>query len=98
MAERRPLIEGLKAPAPPVDLPRLDEVRIDWRVVVFAFALSIAAGVLCGVAAAWKASRSEPQDALRSGGRCSMPSRGHWLLCYGSNGDRFLVSVTPPNT
>ncbi len=51
----------------PVDLPRLDEVAIDARVLAFAFALATLAGALFGSLPAWQASKADPQDALRSG-------------------------------
>jgi len=59
----------------PVDLPRLDEVHLDVRALLFAFSVSIAAGLLFGLIPAWRAARSEPQDALR-GGRTATQGRG----------------------
>ena len=67
-------VRGLVAWAP-VDVPRLDEVHLDWRAVLFAFGASALAGVLFGLIPAWRASRSEPQDALRSGGRSATEGR-----------------------
>jgi predicted permease len=49
----------------PVDLPRLDEVRIDAVVLAFAFGLSLAAGLLFGLLPALRLSRTDPQSALR---------------------------------
>jgi predicted permease len=51
----------------PVDLPRLNEIAIDARVLAFAFALAALAGALFGSLPAWQASKADPQDALRSG-------------------------------
>ncbi len=59
----------------PVDLPRLDEVHLDYRALLFAFAMSLISGLLFGFIPAWRASRSEPQDALRTGGRGSTQAR-----------------------
>ena len=59
----------------PVDLPRLDEVHVDYRALLFAFSTALAAGLLFGLAPAWRAALSEPQDALRSGGRSATTSR-----------------------
>ncbi len=53
----------------PVNLPRLDEVAVDWRALLFALASSIVCGLLFGAIPAWRAAHSEPQDALRCGGR-----------------------------
>ena len=58
-------IDLLKAYAP-AGIPRLDEVALDGRVVVFATMLVAAAALLFGFLPAWRASRSDPQDALRS--------------------------------
>jgi predicted permease len=49
-------------PAPvPLDL----RITVDWRVLLFAFALSVASGVLLGAAPAWAASRPALANALR---------------------------------
>ncbi len=55
----------------PADLPRLDEVRLDARVLAFALGLTTATGLLFGFAPAWHGARAEPQDALKAGGRTS---------------------------
>lgn len=54
--------------APP-DTPRLDEVHLDLRVLLFALAITLATGLLFGLAPAWRAAAADPQDALKSGGR-----------------------------
>ncbi len=53
----------------PVDIPRLDEVRLDPWVLLFALTMAIGTGLLFGLAPAWRAARVDPQDTLRSGGR-----------------------------
>ena len=58
-------IDLLKAYAP-AGIPRLDEVALDGRVVVFATMLVAAAALMFGFLPAWRAGRSDPQDALRS--------------------------------
>src|SRR5579864_3909128 len=67
-------VRALVASAP-VDLPRLDEVHLDFRALVFALVVSLVAGLLFGLIPAWRAARSEPQDALRAGGRTSTQGR-----------------------
>lgn len=52
-----------------ITLPRFDGVRIDARVLGFAVALSVAAGVLFGIVPALRAMRANPGAALRDGGR-----------------------------
>jgi putative ABC transport system permease protein len=61
-------IDLLKAYGPS-GIPRLDEVALDGRVVGFATLLVAAAALLFGFLPAWRASRSNPQDALRSATR-----------------------------
>lgn len=53
--------------APP-DLPRLDQITLDWSVALFALAMSLATGLAAGLLPA-RASMRDPQDALKSGGR-----------------------------
>jgi putative ABC transport system permease protein len=53
----------------PSDIPRLAEVRTDWRMLLIALGLSVAAGVLFGVTPALHASGFDPARALREGGR-----------------------------
>jgi predicted permease len=53
--------------AAPIDLPRLQEVRLDWRVCLFALALSLVTGVLFGILPALRTTASAPVDALKAG-------------------------------
>src|SRR5262245_25259115 len=55
----------------PQDTPRLDEVTIDPGVLGFTACVSLLTGMLFGLAPAWKASRSNPNEALKEGGRGS---------------------------
>ena len=59
----------LVAVAPAGQLPRLDTVAIDQRVLAFAFGTTMLAALLFGVGPALVASRRDPQIALRDGGR-----------------------------
>jgi putative ABC transport system permease protein len=51
----------------PVNLPRLVEVGVDGRVLGFALLMSLATGIAFGILPAWRAARTEPQDALKAG-------------------------------
>lgn len=53
----------------PVDLPRMDEVRLDARVLLFTLAISILAGLLFGLLPAWRFAKADPQDSMKSGSR-----------------------------
>ncbi len=63
----------------PETLPRVDEIRIDWIVVVFAVLLALATGVLCALAPAFAAIRTNPNQTLKEGGR-SGSGGGHAQL------------------
>jgi len=52
--------------AAPVDLPRINEVTLNARVLWFAFILSALTGVLFGILPAWNVARTEPQEVLKS--------------------------------
>jgi putative ABC transport system permease protein len=60
----------------PIDLPRLDEVGLDGRVLWFAFALSAMTGLLFGMIPAWRSTAADPQEALRSNTRSSTETKG----------------------
>lgn len=64
----------------PETMPRIDEIRLDWQVVVFAIGLSLLTGFACGVAPAFAAMRTSANDALKEGGRTGTAGGGHaWL-------------------
>jgi predicted permease len=58
----------------PVELARLSEVRVDWRVLLFALSAAAISGLFFGLFPAWRLTRVDPQDAMRSGGRGSTES------------------------
>jgi predicted permease len=64
----------------PVDLPRLDEVRLDWRVLGFTVAISVLSGLFFGLLPAWRASRTDPQEAMKSGARGTTAGRSSGRL------------------
>jgi predicted permease len=69
----------------PKSLPRLDQISVDGRVLVFAVAASVLTGILFGVLPAWRMSRFDPLDALREGARSLASSRSRsrlqsWLV------------------
>jgi predicted permease len=53
----------------PGSLPRAGEVALDWHVLAFALAVSLASGLLFGLAAALRAPARELEQALRAGAR-----------------------------
>ena len=53
----------------PADTPRLMDVRMDWRVLVFTGALAILTGLVVGLAPALHISRGALAESLKSAGR-----------------------------
>jgi putative ABC transport system permease protein len=61
-------VSALKAIAPP-GTPRLDDVALDPRVLLFVAAVTLGTGLLFGIVPALHASRDEMSPALKEGGR-----------------------------
>ena len=59
----------------PAGVARFQQVRLDWVVLLFAFALSLCTSVLFGLWPAWQASRADVQLALKSGAHGGSDSR-----------------------
>jgi putative ABC transport system permease protein len=55
----------------PSNIPRLNEVRIDWVVLGFALLISISTGLLFGLAPALHSANVAPSSAIREGSRGS---------------------------
>ena len=53
----------------PSDTPRLLDVHLDWRVLLFTTALALLTGIAFGLAPALQSSRADITDSLKSGGR-----------------------------
>src|ERR1019366_1929106 len=51
-----------------VPLPRLNDIRVDWRVPLFSVSVSLATTIVCGLVPALQASRVSVKDALNHGG------------------------------
>ncbi|QSQ17730.1 ABC transporter permease [Myxococcus landrumensis] len=69
----------------PAELPRLDEVRVDGRVLAFALCVSLATGVLFGLLPALQASRPDLNAVLRQtgGGKLAGGQRSRDALVVG---------------
>src|SRR4029077_880337 len=68
-------VRALLASAP-VDLPRLDEVSLDVRVLVFALGISLGTGLVFGALPALRSALSSPFETLKSGSRSNTEGRG----------------------
>ena len=63
----------------PGNIPRLDEIGINGTVLAFTFGLSLATGVLFGLAPAWRAVKLDPNSSLKAGGRSGQGDGGLYL-------------------
>lgn len=69
-------LSAFRLPAPvPLDI----SVGVDWRVLLYTFALSVGAGVLFGLAPAWAATRPMLSSALKGEDPLARPGR-RWSL------------------
>ena len=68
----------------PRDIPRLFNVAVDTRILMFALLLSVATAVVFGLLPAWRLSRSDPARSLRDGDLTMTPglrrNRLHYTL------------------
>src|SRR5215472_164307 len=64
----------------PETLPRIQEIRLDGQVALFATVLSVLTGIVCGLAPAFAAFRTSVNETLKQGGRTGTVGGGHaWL-------------------
>jgi len=55
----------------PFNLPRLDEIHLDWRVLAFAAITAAFSTVVCGLFPAWRLSRTDPHESIKAGAGAS---------------------------
>ena len=60
-------------------VPRIQEMRLDWRLVVYTLACSVAVTVLCGLLPAFTATRWDMRGALAKAGRTQGRRTPHHL-------------------
>src|ERR1700678_4276971 len=63
------MLQGLIAMMPEGTLPNEAELRLNVPILLFTLAATMLAGILAGLAPAWYASRIDPAEALKEGGR-----------------------------
>lgn len=57
------------------DLPRVQEISLDWRIVLYTLACSMAAAVACGLLPALRGTRRDPAGTLATAGRSQVGGR-----------------------
>ena len=60
----------------PGNIPRLDDIGINGSVLAFTFILSLATGILFGLAPAWRALKVNVSSSLKAGGRSGQSEGG----------------------
>ncbi|MGO8787217.1 MAG: ABC transporter permease [Terriglobia bacterium] len=61
-------------------IPGIKELTLDWRVLIFTGAISLATGIAVGLAPAFKAAKSDVQDALKESAQSVSGAAGHKRL------------------
>jgi putative ABC transport system permease protein len=64
----------------PQDTPRLEEIRLDYRVVLFTLGISLATGLLFGLAPALQSARTDLNETLKESGRGGSDGRSRLRL------------------
>jgi putative ABC transport system permease protein len=64
----------------PETLPRISEIGMNWRVVVFAFFLAVVTGILCGLVPAFASLGTRVNETLKEGGDRGSAGTGHLRL------------------
>jgi putative ABC transport system permease protein len=74
------------------DLPRMDEIGLDWTVVLYTLASVVAVALLCGLLPAIRSARDDPAGTLSEAPRTQVSTRHslQWLLV----GAQVALSVT----
>ncbi len=64
----------------PESMPRVESISVDGRVVVFALILALATGILCSLAPAFAALRTNLTESLKEGARAGTGASSHSRL------------------
>ena len=64
----------------PETLPRVSEIGLDWKVVMFALGLAVLTGLACGCVPAFAAAHTGVNETLKEAGRTGSSGSGHARL------------------
>ena len=64
----------------PENLPRINDIHLNWVVIAFALLLALGTGILCALAPAYAALHTNMNEALKEGGRTGSVGGGHVRL------------------
>jgi putative ABC transport system permease protein len=64
------------------NLPRVEEIRLDWRIVLYSLVCSVLATLVCGLFPAIRGTRRDVSSSLTQGSRAQVSTRNRlqWLL------------------
>ena len=63
----------------PESMPRVDSIAVDAPVALFALLIALTTGILCSVAPAFAATRTDPMESLKEGSRTGATRSHAWL-------------------
>jgi predicted permease len=78
----------------PGNIPRLEDIEINGTVVAFTFGVSLATGILFGVAPMWRAIKVDLNTSLKAGGRTGQSDGGLHLRRRSLRGLLVISEVT----
>jgi predicted permease len=78
----------------PGNIPRLEDIAINDAVLVFTFGVSLATGILFGVAPVWRAVKVDLNTSLKAGGRSGQSDGGLHLRRHSLRGLLIVSEVT----
>jgi len=85
-------LRGLIALGPP-DIPRLEEASLDSGVFAFTLTISLFSAIIFGLAPAWRTSRKDPHESLKSGSGGAVGSRAMRRTCGMLVASEFALAV-----
>jgi len=77
----------------PIDLPRMDEVRLDARVFAFMAVIAALTSLGCGLLPAWHFAKADPHDAMKSISRSATSGRAAGRLRSALVGSEVALSA-----
>jgi len=78
----------------PGNIPRLEDIAISGSVLAFTFGVSLATGILFGVAPVWRAIKVDLNTSLKAGGRSGQSDSGLRLRRHGLRGLLVVSELT----
>jgi predicted permease len=78
----------------PGNIPRLDDIAINSAVLMFTFGVSLATGILFGIAPVWRAVKVDLNTSLKAGGRSGQSDGGLHLRRHSLRGLLVVSELT----